>query len=414
MLSHGFQLGGMLQSYSSLPFNITSGVTTVQGTAGRPIVNGEFIERNAGIGSNFFTLNVRLSRAFRVARWRRAEGRCRGVQSHQSPERPAAQHELRFGGVSGSPLSTFRAGDGGWRAAFAAIRLQGEVLMARATITVNVGVGLALVAATACAPPAAEMPAALVDLSVERCAEPDAIAGGSKDIARYSSWTATVEDVMTCTCRGQRRRRRYILGSTAHRRLGGARVGECRAASSRGRLGRGHCRHLAVEDRRWISDTNVAIERRRAHVRRTSIRSLRRVDRDARMAGDRTRPSRAPCTPSGSMAVMPIPRRAATVIIPTQEPLIGRAPPAPRQDVYPPSSQADGSTAEAHVAHDVCFCCKTAVGIGPSGRVYVAWRHIFPESIRDIALAISEDAGRTFGSGGASEQRQLEAVGMSG
>ena len=30
----------MLQAYSALPFNITSGVTTIQGTAGRPIVNG--------------------------------------------------------------------------------------------------------------------------------------------------------------------------------------------------------------------------------------------------------------------------------------------------------------------------------------------------------------------------------------
>ena len=38
----------MLQAYSALPFNITSGVTTIQGTPGRPIVNGEFIERNAG------------------------------------------------------------------------------------------------------------------------------------------------------------------------------------------------------------------------------------------------------------------------------------------------------------------------------------------------------------------------------
>ena len=38
LLSHGFQLSSMLQSYSALPFNITSGVTTVQGTAGRPIV----------------------------------------------------------------------------------------------------------------------------------------------------------------------------------------------------------------------------------------------------------------------------------------------------------------------------------------------------------------------------------------
>ena len=37
-LSHGFQVSGMLQAYSALPFNITSGVTTIQGTAGRPIV----------------------------------------------------------------------------------------------------------------------------------------------------------------------------------------------------------------------------------------------------------------------------------------------------------------------------------------------------------------------------------------
>ena len=33
-ITHGFQLGGTLQYYSALPLNITSGVTTVQGTAG--------------------------------------------------------------------------------------------------------------------------------------------------------------------------------------------------------------------------------------------------------------------------------------------------------------------------------------------------------------------------------------------
>ena len=42
-LTHGFQVSGMLQAYSALPFNITSGVTTIQGTAGRPIVDGAFI-----------------------------------------------------------------------------------------------------------------------------------------------------------------------------------------------------------------------------------------------------------------------------------------------------------------------------------------------------------------------------------
>ena len=65
-MSHGFQVSGMRQAYSALPFNITSGVTTIQGTAGRPIVDGAFIQRNAGIGSNFFSLSARLSRAFRV------------------------------------------------------------------------------------------------------------------------------------------------------------------------------------------------------------------------------------------------------------------------------------------------------------------------------------------------------------
>jgi hypothetical protein len=63
-LSHGFQLSGSLQYYSALPLNITSGVTTVQGTAGRPIVDGAFIPRNAGQGPDFFTINLRLSRTF--------------------------------------------------------------------------------------------------------------------------------------------------------------------------------------------------------------------------------------------------------------------------------------------------------------------------------------------------------------
>ena len=67
MLTHGFQVSGLLQAYSALPFNITSGVTTIQGTAGRPIVDGSFIERNAGAGSDFLSLGLRVSRTFRVA-----------------------------------------------------------------------------------------------------------------------------------------------------------------------------------------------------------------------------------------------------------------------------------------------------------------------------------------------------------
>ena len=72
--------------YSSLPFNIVSGVNSLQGTAGRPFADGsvstpnfdvrqvEFIPRNAGTGSDFFTLSLRVSRSFRLAGGSRIEG----------------------------------------------------------------------------------------------------------------------------------------------------------------------------------------------------------------------------------------------------------------------------------------------------------------------------------------------------
>ena len=73
-LPYRFNLSGALQAYSSLPFNILSGVTTIQGTAARPIVNGEFIERNLGVGGDFFSVSLRLSRTFAIGRNVRLEG----------------------------------------------------------------------------------------------------------------------------------------------------------------------------------------------------------------------------------------------------------------------------------------------------------------------------------------------------
>jgi hypothetical protein len=85
-LSHGFQASSMLQYYSALPFNIVSGVNSLQGTAGRPLADGsvstanfdvrtvEFIPRNAGSGNDFFTLSLRISRAFQLGGGRRLEG----------------------------------------------------------------------------------------------------------------------------------------------------------------------------------------------------------------------------------------------------------------------------------------------------------------------------------------------------
>jgi hypothetical protein len=85
-ISHGFQASTMVQYYSSLPFNIVSGVNSLQGTAGRPLADGsvstsnfdvrqvEFIPRNAGAGSDFFTMSLRVSRSFRLGGGTRVEG----------------------------------------------------------------------------------------------------------------------------------------------------------------------------------------------------------------------------------------------------------------------------------------------------------------------------------------------------
>ncbi len=78
-LSHGWRLGGILQYDSRLPFNVTTGANTKQGTAQRPCAGGyslmgttacteglagAVIGRNQGVGFDFFTVNARLSRAF--------------------------------------------------------------------------------------------------------------------------------------------------------------------------------------------------------------------------------------------------------------------------------------------------------------------------------------------------------------
>lgn len=73
-LSKGWELGGMFQYYSALPFNITTGGNTIQGTAARPMVNGAFISRNSGEGYDFLNLSARLSRTFQLSDGVRLQG----------------------------------------------------------------------------------------------------------------------------------------------------------------------------------------------------------------------------------------------------------------------------------------------------------------------------------------------------
>jgi carboxypeptidase family protein/TonB-dependent receptor-like protein len=106
-LSHGFLLSGLAQYYSSLPFNIISGVTTIQGTTGRPIVDGEFIERNAGVGSDFFSLGIRVSRTFRVTSRFQIEALAEGFNITDKMNVVTRNNNFGAGAYPTSPSPTF-------------------------------------------------------------------------------------------------------------------------------------------------------------------------------------------------------------------------------------------------------------------------------------------------------------------
>lgn len=54
------------------------------------------------------------------------------------------------------------------------------------------------------------------------------------------------------------------------------------------------------------------------------------------------------------------------------------------------------SSRDREVAKGVCYCCKLAMATGRGNELFVAWRHVYPGNIRDIAFAMSSDDGRTF------------------
>lgn len=43
-----------------------------------------------------------------------------------------------------------------------------------------------------------------------------------------------------------------------------------------------------------------------------------------------------------------------------------------------------------------CPCCRTSIATGPDGAVYVSYRKVYGDNIRDIAVARSLDGGKTF------------------
>jgi hypothetical protein len=53
-------------------------------------------------------------------------------------------------------------------------------------------------------------------------------------------------------------------------------------------------------------------------------------------------------------------------------------------------------SAERELTKGVCYCCKTALAVGPDDVLYAAWRHVYPGDLRDIALTVSRNRGRSF------------------
>jgi hypothetical protein len=47
------------------------------------------------------------------------------------------------------------------------------------------------------------------------------------------------------------------------------------------------------------------------------------------------------------------------------------------------------------VTGGVCYCCKTAIAASGDS-LFLAWRHVYPGNLRDIAFSASRDGGRTF------------------
>jgi hypothetical protein len=107
-ITYGFQLGGMLQYYSALPFNITAGSNTIQGTGARPTVNGAFISRNAGEGFDLFNVNMRLSRTFAITERLRLEGIAEAFNALNHVNGVTLNGVFGAGAYPASPLPTFK------------------------------------------------------------------------------------------------------------------------------------------------------------------------------------------------------------------------------------------------------------------------------------------------------------------
>jgi hypothetical protein len=108
VLTHGFQLTTMLRYYSALPFNLTTGGNTIQGTMARPTINSVFIPRNAGSGFDLFDLSARLSRTFSITERLRLEALAEGFNLTNHVNGVTLNGVFGTGAYPMSPSPTFK------------------------------------------------------------------------------------------------------------------------------------------------------------------------------------------------------------------------------------------------------------------------------------------------------------------
>jgi hypothetical protein len=106
-LWYGFQLSGAIQYYSALPFNITTGSNTIQGTAARPTIGGVYIGRNLGTGFDFFNMNLRLSRSFAFTEQLRLEALAEAFNILNHPNYMVPNGTFGAGAYPTAPVATF-------------------------------------------------------------------------------------------------------------------------------------------------------------------------------------------------------------------------------------------------------------------------------------------------------------------
>ena len=104
-----FQLSGMVQYYSALPLNPTTGVSTIQGTTARPLVNGDYVQRNSAQGFDNFVVNTRLSRAFRLTEKLRLEGIAEAFNALNHRNNLIPNGVFGTGAYPATPAATFSA-----------------------------------------------------------------------------------------------------------------------------------------------------------------------------------------------------------------------------------------------------------------------------------------------------------------